>query len=108
MIGIAFAMGTPAGGQAAQTGGAAAMMNFLPLILMFAIFYFLLIRPQQKKAKEHRAMLESLKVGDNVKTASGLHGRIAALDDQVVTLEIATGIKVKIDKPFITMVEKRA
>jgi len=82
--------------------------EFLPLILMFAIFYFLLIRPQQKKAKEHRAMLESLKVGDNVKTASGLHGRIAALDDQVVTLEIATGIKVKIDKPFITMVEKRA
>ena len=106
MIGIAFAMGSPAGGQAAQTGGAAAMMNFLPLIFMFAIFYFLLIRPQQKKAKEHKAMLEALKLGDNVKTASGIHGKIAALDDQVVTLEIATGVKVKIDKPFVTMLEK--
>lgn len=106
MIGIAFAMGAPAGGQAAQAGGTAAMMNFLPLIFMFAIFYFLLIRPQQKKAKEHKAMLEALKLGDNVKTASGIHGKIAALDDQVITLEIATGVKVKIDKPFVTMVEK--
>ncbi len=106
MIGIAFAMGAPAGGQAAQAGGTAAMMNFLPLIFMFAIFYFLLIRPQQKKAKEHKAMLEALKMGDNVKTASGIHGKIAALDDQVITLEIATGIKVKIDKPFVTTVVK--
>ncbi len=105
MLGIAFAMGAPAGGAAPQ-GGAAAFMNFVPLIFMFAIFYFLLIRPQQKKAKEHRAMLDALKVGDSVKTAAGIHGKVTALEDQVVTLEIATGVKIKIDKPFVTTVEK--
>lgn len=82
------------------------MMNIVPLIFMFAIFYFLLIRPQQKKAKEHRAMIDSLKTGENVKTASGIHGKIAAIDDQVITLEIATGVKIKIDKPYVTSVVK--
>ena len=105
LLGVAFAMGTPAGGAASQ-GGAAAFMNFVPLIFMFAIFYFLLIRPQQKKAKEHKAMIDALKVGDSVKTAAGIHGKIAGLEDQVVTLEIATGVKIKIDKPFVTTVVK--
>jgi len=106
MLGIAFAMGAPAGGAAAGQGGTAAIMNFLPLIFMFGIFYFLLIRPQQKKAKEHRAMLEAIKVGDSVKTAAGIHGKISAIEDQVVTLEIAPGVKIKIDKPFVTTVNK--
>ena len=101
----AFAMGAAPEGQAAQSG-TAAMMNFVPLILMFAIFYFLLIRQQQKKAKEHRQMIEALKVGDNVKTAGGMHGKIVAQDDQIITLEIATGVKIKIDKPFVTTVVK--
>lgn len=105
LSGVAFAMGAPAGG-AAQQGGAAAFMNFVPLIFMFAIFYFLLIRPQQKKAKEHKAMIDALKVGDSVKTAAGIHGKIAAMEDQVVTLEIATGVKIRIDKPFVTTVVK--
>jgi preprotein translocase subunit YajC len=105
MLGIAFAMGAPAGGAAGQ-GGTAAIMNFLPLIFMFGIFYFLLIRPQQKKAKEHKAMLEAIKIGDSVKTAAGIHGKIAAIEDQVVTLEVATGVKIKMDKPFITTVVK--
>lgn len=105
MLGIAFAMGAPAGGAAAQ-GGTAAFMNFVPLIFMFAIFYFLLIRPQQKKAKEHKAMLEAIKVGDSVKTAAGIHGKISAIEDQVVTLEVATGVKIKMDKPFVTTVVK--
>ena len=106
MVGIAYAMGAPAGGAAGQQGGAAAFMNFVPLVFMFAIFYFLLIRPQQKKAKEHKAMIEALKTGDNVKTAAGIHGKIAAIEDQVVTLEIATGVKIKVDRPFITTVVK--
>lgn len=106
MVGIAFAMGAPAGGAAAQSGGMAAFMNIVPLIFMFAIFYFLLIRPQQKKAKEHRAMLDALKVGDSVKTAAGIHGKVAAIEDQVITLEIATGVKIKVDKPFVTTVVK--
>lgn len=106
MLGIAFAMGAPAGGAAAPQGGMAAFMNIVPLIFMFAIFYFLLIRPQQKKAKEHRAMLEALKTGDSVKTAAGIHGKVAAIEDQVITLEIATGVKIKVDKPFVTTVVK--
>ena len=105
MLGVAFAMAPPAGG-AAQGGGTAALMNFVPLVFMFGIFYFLLIRPQQKKAKEHRAMLDAFKVGDAVKTAAGIHGKVAAIEDQVITLEIATGVKIKIDKPFITTVVK--
>lgn len=106
MVGIAFAMGAPAGGAAQQAGGMGAFMQIVPLIFMFAIFYFLLIRPQQKKAKEHRALLDALKVGDEVKTASGIHGKIAALEDQVITLEIAAGVKIKVDKPFVTTVVK--
>jgi preprotein translocase subunit YajC len=84
----------------------AMMKQFFPLIAMFAIFYFLLIRPQQKKAKEHRALLEALKKGDLVVTAGGMHGKVSALDDQVVTLEIAPGVNVKINKGFIASVKK--
>ena len=97
-------MGAPAGEAGQQAGGMAAFMNIVPLIFMFAIFYFLLIRPQQKKAKEHRALLEALKVGDSVKTAAGIHGKVSAIEDQVITLEIATGVKIKVDKPFVTTV----
>jgi len=73
---------------------------------MFAIFYFLLIRPQQKKAKEHKALLESLKKGDRVVTAGGMHGKVTALDDKIVTLEIANGVNVKFNKGFIANVER--
>ena len=78
----------------------------IPLVFMFAIFYFLLIRPQQKKAKEHRALLDGLKKGDRVVTAGGMHGMLSALDDQVVTLELAPGVNVKIGKGFIASVNK--
>jgi preprotein translocase subunit YajC len=105
MIAEAYAMAGPTGGAASQ-GGTSALMNIVPLVFMFAIFYFLLIRPQQKKAKEHRAMVDALKTGDNVKTAAGIHGKVAAIEDQVITLEIAAGVKIKIDKPFVTTVEK--
>jgi preprotein translocase subunit YajC len=104
MFGLAFAMGTPAGGQAA--GGQSALMNLVPLVFMFAIFYFLLIRPQQKKAKEHRALLDSLKKGDQVITAGGMHGKVTAIDENIVTLEIATGVNVKINKGFIASLKK--
>lgn len=66
---VAHAMGTAGAGQA---GGADALMQFVPLIAMLAIFYFLLIRPQQKRAKQHKAMLEALKKGDQVLTTGGL------------------------------------
>lgn len=64
---------------------AVCLMNLVPLIFMFAIFYFLLIRPQQKKAKEHRTLLDSLKKGDQVITAGGMHGKVTAIDENVVT-----------------------
>ena len=75
--------------------------SFLPLILIFVIFYFLLIRPQQKKVKEHQAYIAALKKGDAVVTNGGIHGIITGLTDTVVTLEIADGGKIKISRPHI-------
>lgn len=107
MLGLAFAMSGPPGGAAGQAGGGmAAFSQMVPLIFMFAIFYFLLIRPQQKKAKEHKALLEALKKGDNVITAGGVHGKINSVDDSIVTLEIATGVNIKINKSYIAAVKK--
>jgi len=105
MFGLAFAMGASEGG-AAGGGMMAQFQGMIPLIFMFAIFYFLLIRPQQKKAKEHRALLDALKKGDQVVTAGGMHGKVTSLDDQVVTLEIAPGVNVKVNKGFIATIKK--
>ncbi|HET6419495.1 MAG TPA: preprotein translocase subunit YajC [Geobacteraceae bacterium] len=74
---------------------------------IFVIFYFILIRPQQKKMKEHRALLETLKKGDQVITAGGIYGKITAVDENVVTLEIATGVNIKIQKGNIAAVLKK-
>ncbi len=74
----------------------------VPMVLMVAVFYFLLIRPQQRKAKEHRAMLDSLKRGDRVVTAGGLIGEITAINDQILTLEIADKVRVEVSRPYIT------
>jgi preprotein translocase subunit YajC len=93
---MAFAMGQGAGnGQSPQGGGFAALV---PIILMFVIFYFLLIRPQQKKAKTHQEMINNLKKGDRVITSGGLFGRITNLDEQTATLEIADKVRVKITR----------
>jgi len=105
MLGLAFAMAGPQGGAPAGGGMMAQFQGLIPLVFMFAIFYFLLIRPQQKKAKEHRALLEALKKGDQVVTAGGMHGKVTALDDQVVTLEIAPGVNVRINKGYIASVK---
>ena len=104
MLGLAFAMGAPPAGGG---GGQSAIMNLVPLVFMFGIFYFLLIRPQQKKAKEHRALIESLKKGDQVVTAAGIHGKVTSVDENVVTLEIAPGINIKIGKGFIASLIKQ-
>jgi preprotein translocase subunit YajC len=88
-------------------GSQSALMNLVPLVFMFGIFYFLLIRPQQKKAKEHRALLDALKKGDQVITAGGVYGKVSAIDGDVVTLEIATGVNIKIGKGFISSLVKK-
>ncbi|HEX9948894.1 MAG TPA: preprotein translocase subunit YajC, partial [Thermodesulfobacteriota bacterium] len=69
--------------------------------LLFAVFYFILIRPQQKRQKEHRQLLESLKKGDKVVTTGGIQGTIVALSDNVVTVEIADKVKVKVGRSYI-------
>ena len=80
---VAHAMGTAGAGQA---GGADALMQFVPLIAMLAIFYFLLIRPQRKKDKEVKNMLANLKVGDRITTIGGFYATIAAIKDDVITI----------------------
>ncbi len=97
MVDMAYAMAGATGD--AQGGGG--LLTILPLILMFGIFYVLLIRPQQKKAKEHRGFLENLKRGDKVVTTGGLHGEITGMTDQTVTLEIADKIRVKVGRGYI-------
>ena len=94
MISTAFAMGAN-GGQAGQAGGLA---GFLPIIILFAIFYFLLIRPQQKKAKEHRDMISNLKKGHRIVTSGGIYGTILSIDDTTIGLEIAENVKIKISR----------
>ena len=94
---LAYAMGS-GGGAGGQGGGLGA---FVPLILMFAIFYFLLIRPQQKKAKAHRALLSAIKKGDRVVSSGGLHGTVTGLTDDVVTMEIAPKVRVKVSRGSI-------
>ncbi len=93
----------------AQTAGAAAdpsggLMQLLPMILMFVVLWFLMIRPQMKKAKEHKALIAALAKGDEVVTGGGLVGRIVKVGDNYVTLEIAEGTEVVVQKPAIGLV----
>ena len=83
----AFAMAPPQGAAGAAPCGTDMLMQFFPLILMFVIFWFLLIRPQQKRAKAHKAMLAALKKGDYVMTSAGFVGRILEIDDEYVLIE---------------------
>ncbi|MCB5409972.1 preprotein translocase subunit YajC [Pseudogemmobacter faecipullorum] len=97
---------TPAYAQAAATGGAgSAIASFLPLILIFGIMYFLMIRPQQKKMKEHRALVEGLRRGDQVVTQGGIVGKVVKVqEDGMIEVEIAENVKVKVVKATITTV----
>ena len=98
---------TPAYAQAAG-GAGGAFASFLPLILIFLIMYFLLIRPQQKKVKEHQAMVEALRRGDQVVTAGGLVGKVTKVrDDGEVEVEIASGVNVRVVKHTITQVRSK-
>jgi preprotein translocase subunit YajC len=96
MIGSAYAQ---AAGGAAQ--GTDTLMGMLPIVLMFVIMYFILIRPQMKKAKEHKTMLEALQKGDEV-IAVGILGKIAKMNDNYVSLEIASGVTIQVQKSAVT------
>jgi preprotein translocase subunit YajC len=94
---------TPAYAQSAPAAPFGSdLMAFLPMIAIFVVFYFLLIRPQQKKAKEAKAMLEALQKGDEVVTAGGVLGRIAKLGEQYLTVEIAPGTEVTVQRGAIS------
>ena len=98
---------TPAFAQAAAGGAASAFTSFVPLILIFAIMYFLLIRPQQKKQKEHRSMVEALRRGDQILTQGGIIGKVAKVDDQELTIEIADGVRIRIVRSTVGEVRSR-
>jgi len=96
---IAYAMGQ---GGAGAPGGSGGFASFIPLILMFVIFYFLLIRPQQKKTKDHRQMVDNLKTGDRIITSGGLHGRVTGVSESALTVEIAEKVRVKVNRASVT------
>ncbi|MBK4215181.1 preprotein translocase subunit YajC [Paracoccus caeni] len=96
---------TPAYAQAAgASGGAAAFAQFIPLVLIFAIMYFLMIRPQQKRMKQHREMVATLKKGDQIVTQGGIIGKVASVRDDELEVEIATGVKVRLTRGSVSQV----
>lgn len=97
---IAYAMGQ-GGSAAAEGGGGLLATPLLPIILMLGIMWFLLIRPQQKKQKEHREMIGNLKKGDMIITSGGLHGRITGVSEATLTVEIADKVRVKVSRAHI-------
>ncbi len=101
-ISSAFAQTAPA----AAAGGdlQSSLMSMLPLLLMFVELYFVMIRPQMKKQKEHRAMVEALAKGDEVVTAGGLLGRVSKLGDNFLGVEIANGVEIQVQRQAVVQV----
>ena len=106
MIILAYAMGGAPGGGSA--GGDNGLGIIIPMAIIFVIFYFLLIRPQQKKQKELKAMLDNLAYGDAVMTTGGIHGKITGLADAVITLEIADKVRIKVARSAIGAVLQKS
>ncbi len=101
---LAYAMGAPGGG-----GGQGGDIQFIIMMaVIFLIFYFLLIRPQQKKQKELKAMIDNMKHGDTVITTGGIYGKVTGLTDNIVTLEIAEKIRVKVLRSHIGAMAEKA
>lgn len=96
LISPAFAQGA-AGGDAGWAG-------LLPIVLMFVLLYFMMIRPQMKRAKEHKAMTEALQKGDEVITSGGLIGKISKVGEAYITLEIADGVEINVQRPAVQTV----
>jgi len=101
-ISSAFAQTAPA--AAAEGGFMGSLTGMLPLVLMFVVLYFIMIRPQMKRQKEHRAMIDALAKGDEVVTAGGLLGKVANLSEGYVQLEIASGVQVQVQRSAVTQV----
>jgi preprotein translocase subunit YajC len=93
--GLAYAM------SAKGEGGGGGFAGLIPLLLMFVVFYFILIRPQQKTAKKHQEFVKNLKMGERVVTSGGLHGTVTGLTETTVTLEIADKVRVKVTRSAV-------
>lgn len=100
-ISQAFAQTAPA---AAAGSTESTLMSLLPLVLMFVVLYFIMIRPQMKKQKEHKAMIDALAKGDEVVVAGGVIGRVAKLGDSIVHIEVANGVELQVQRPAIVQV----
>ena len=100
-ISSAFAQSAPA---AAPGGAESSLMSLLPLVLMFVVLYFIMIRPQMKKQKEHKAMIEALAKGDEVIIAGGVLGRISKMGESYVHVEVATGVELQVQRPSVIQV----
>ena len=99
-ISSAFAQTAPAAGGDLQSS----LMGMLPLVLMFVVLYFVMIRPQMKKAKEHKAMIEALAKGDEVATAGGMLGKVVKLGEGLISLEVASGVEIQIQRSAVIQV----
>lgn len=97
---ISSAYAQAAGGA----GGDAGLLGFLPIILMFVLLWFLMIRPQMKRQKEHRAMIEALAKGDEVATAGGLLGKVTRLGDSYLGVEVANGVEIQVQRTAVVQV----
>jgi preprotein translocase subunit YajC len=91
----------------APAGGGDMLMTLAPMVLIFVVFWFLLIRPQQKKAKEHRAVVAALKRGDRVVTTGGIYGQVTQVADDHLMVEVAEGVKIKVVRDAISAVPSK-
>ena len=98
-ISPAFAQAAPAAGGAEST-----LFSILPLVLMFVVLYFIMIRPQMKRQKEHRAMVDALAKGDEVVVAGGLIGRVSRLGDSILHVEVASGVELQVQRASVVQV----
>ncbi|MFC1807733.1 preprotein translocase subunit YajC [Candidatus Omnitrophota bacterium] len=103
---VVYAMG--ASPQAQGQGGGSPLMSLMQLVLMFGIFYFLLIRPQQKKQKDHEKMISELKKNDDIITTGGVHGTIANVKDKTYTVRVDDNVKLEISKTAVSTVKRKA
>lgn len=101
-ISSAFAQSAPA--AAAGNDIQSSLMGMLPLVLMFVVLYFVMIRPQMKKQKEHRSMIDALAKGDEVATAGGLLGKVTKLNESHISMEIANGVEVQLQRSAVVQV----
>ncbi|OGN44976.1 MAG: preprotein translocase subunit YajC [Caulobacterales bacterium RIFCSPHIGHO2_01_FULL_70_19] len=92
---------------AADGGLMAIIVNFLPFVAIFVLFYFLMIRPQQKRMKEHRAMIEAIKRGDTVVMSNGMIGKVTRVENEEAMVEIAQGVNVRVVKAMVSEVRNR-